>query len=208
MIFFSFFDNFVMGSNEKLYEYNIFLLGDSYVGKTSIMEKIIDDKYNLNEKTIPTIGIKKGEIKNIVNKKKISFKLWDTAGSDQYNSIDFNYLKKSDFIILVYDITNIDSFKNLSFWMNQIKENKEDAKIILVGNKCDVSDKERKVEENELEKLIQEYKEKPEYKNIVFIKFLEVSVKNGKNIKVLWENILEKIEKESFNEVCSCCPCC
>ena len=223
MMLFSFFDNFVMGSNENLYAYKIILLGDSSVGKTSIIEKIIndDDKYKIKEKNDSTIGINKVNFFNVNNKKNIIF--WDTAGLDHYNCENFTYLNKSDFIILVYDITNRKSFDSLSFWMNQIKENKEDAKILLVGNKCDVSDKERKVAENELKNLIKEYKEKPEYKteykNIVFIDFFEISAKSGKNIKVLWKNILEKIKEESLNssqdfisssnnEVCSCCSCC
>ena len=122
--------------------YNIVIIGDYYVGKSSIVQRIINDTFELV--TYSTIGTsyfsKEIYIDNI--NKTIKFSLWDTAGQERFRSFVSFYIKKAHIIYLCYDITNRDSFNNLTLWLNIIK------KIIkinfigfIIGTKSDLKDK-------------------------------------------------------------------
>ena len=101
------------------------------------------------------------------------------------------FIKKTDGIILIYDISNYDSFKATNGWMESIKDNgKKDLPIILVGNKCDLSDEERQVSLKEGEDKANEFQ----------IPFFETSCKNGININEAVEKLVEDIlEKGNIN---------
>ena len=91
-----------------------------------------------------------------IGEKIINLQIWDSPGHDRLRSIVQNYYKGADGIIIVYDITNLNSFKNVKYWINRVIENISPNKIIvLVGNKCDSP--ERVVSEEEGRKLAEEY---------------------------------------------------
>ena len=133
-------------------EYKFALLGDSSVGKTSIFRKISTG--NFSEQNIATIGTDKrtinySDIEVELNgekvKKSFEISLFDTAGQERFRSITKNYIKGSDGIILIYDITNRDSFEHIEIWLQNIKEILSDWKtstysIMLLGNKLDLLD--------------------------------------------------------------------
>ena len=127
-------------SNEKCaeenYELNILLIGDGGVGKTSLIKKILTDKFN--EKYEPTIGVKISEIVFDTNRGDISAQIWDTAGQEKFGPLRENYYKKADMIILMFDVTSRITYKNIPNWYTNINKIKPDIPCVLVGNKVDL----------------------------------------------------------------------
>ena len=122
----------------------IVLLGDSGVGKTSIAQRFANNTFNENNSgTIGASFISK--IINIPNSdKSIKFQIWDTAGQEKYRSLASMYYKDSNAAIIVYDITKINSFEGMKFWVNELKNNISDDnyQIAIAANKSDLIEKE------------------------------------------------------------------
>ena len=169
-------------SKQYDYLYRVVFTGDSDTGKSSLSQRITIDSFT--EKHINTIGVDFA-IKVIQFKEKlIKLQIWDTAGADHFRSVKKAYYKGSSIIFLVYDVTNLNSFKNIKNWMKNIEDfNKEKVYIVLVGNKCDRLD--RVITEEEGINLAKEYK----------IDFLETSAKNDKNIFELLYHGINKLLK-------------
>ena len=149
-------------------------LGDSKVGKTSLILRYVDDEFNLNYLSTMGFDLKIKKIK-LSNNKEVKVKIFDTAGQERFKSIASNYLKKAEGIILVYDITDRISFENIDNWVDDINKEGENSKaIILIGNKSDKED-ERTIQKEEGEKLA---------KNCCGgIKFYETSCQTGENVE-------------------------
>ena len=123
-----------MKKNIETQSMKIGLLGDSGVGKTNIINSILN--VDFNEEEISTISLYKFEIKVILKKdNEVKLIVWDTSGQERFRSLAIKTLKNIDGIILVFDVTNKSSFKNISNWLRLIKENTEQKpNIILFGN--------------------------------------------------------------------------
>jgi len=121
-------------------------LGDMYVGKTSLCRQFVSQTFEPNSE--PTIRIA-FQSKNLnFNGEKVTLRIWDTAGQEKYRSLAPIYYKGADVAIIVYDVTNEQSFQTLKFWIEQLKENTsidEKLCIAVAGNKADSSEKDRKV---------------------------------------------------------------
>ena len=189
--------------SEENIEYRIVLIGNTAVGKTSLFKKISTKVFL--EKNISTIGMDKKTLQFELDidgaKKGFSISLVDTAGQERYRSITKSYYKESDGILLLYDVTNRDSFKNVNIWLDSIKEvigNHKDSKylIILIGNKIDligVDGKERAVTEEEAENMCKE-------KNLVWggecsvkdIDYSELEEKFKSYVKLIYDKVGEK----------------
>ena len=144
-------------------DYNIILIGNSAVGKTSLFKKIMTGSFS--EKNISTIGMDKrtftidAEVDDKGQKvtKNFNISLIDTAGEERFKSITKTYFKGADCVLLIYDVTNRESYDNVSMWIDSIHDsigNHETSKyiIVLMGNKIDligVDGRTRAVEENE-----------------------------------------------------------
>jgi len=153
-------------------DYNVILIGNSAVGKTSLFKKIMTG--NFSEKNISTIGMDRktipidAEVDDQGKKvtKNFNISLIDTAGEERFKSITKTYFKGADCILLIYDVTNRESYDNVSMWIDSIHEsigNHETSKyiIILIGNKIDligVDGRTRAVEESEAIAKCQETK--------------------------------------------------
>ena len=126
----------------------VIIVGDSGVGKTSIINRYID-KYNPNEK--PTVGASFTNKSEIVNGKEILFEIWDTAGQERFRSINSIFYQDAYICILVYDTTKKQSFDSLKdYWYNTVKENGISGIIFHVaGNKIDLFEYEE-VDRNEV----------------------------------------------------------
>ncbi|XP_076332788.1 ras-related protein Rab-8A-like [Tachypleus tridentatus] len=127
--------------------YKILVLGDSNVGKTCIVHRYCDEMFY--DTYISTIGIDfKQKIINL-DGTPIKLQIWDTAGQERFRTLTTAYYRGAMGILIMYDVTNMDSFNHLSYWFRNIEENAApDVVKILVGNKCDAShlrqvDKER-----------------------------------------------------------------
>ncbi|VDO23651.1 unnamed protein product [Brugia timori] len=165
------------------------LIGDSCCGKTCLLVRFKDDAF-LNNNFISTVGIDYRNKLIKVNDAKVKLQIWDTAGQERFLAITTTYYRDADALLLVYDLTNRQSFINIRDWLTRIKENaKETVLITLVGNKMDLQ-RGRKVKYEEGKQLAEAY-------NIAFI---ETSAKSGQNVKETFQDIARKLVKMKNGE--------
>nr|KAF6481700.1 RAB3A, member RAS oncogene family [Molossus molossus] len=121
------------------YMFKILIIGNSSVGKTSFLFRYADDSFT--PAFVSTVGID-FKVKTIYrNDKRIKLQIWDTAGQERYRTITTAYYRGAMGFILMYDITNEESFNAVQDWSTQIKTYSWDnAQVLLVGNKCDMED--------------------------------------------------------------------
>lgn len=123
--------------SNKIPEIKMILLGESGVGKTSIIKRVMDEDFNENESSSLTMTYSLKEIVN--NHKNIKLNIWDTIGQEQYRSIAKLFLNDTKIVILVYSIIAEKSFKELEFWYKLCIENLgPDIIFGVVGNKVDL----------------------------------------------------------------------
>ena len=113
------------------------ILGEANVGKTSLLMRFID---NVFKPLTPTLGVDYKQKELIIDKKSVIVQIWDTAGQEKFRTLTKVYFQKIDSVFFVYDITNIESFKNMEFWIKCLKENVDYSKVVtmLIGNKIDL----------------------------------------------------------------------
>ena len=177
-------------NNSNEIKIKIILLGDSSVGKTTILCNYIDNTYN--EDVTPTVGLE-NRVKTIdIRGLKAKIQLWDIAGQEKYNSMTQQYFHNTDGILLVFDLTNKDSFSRIKKWLTEIKNNSDHHRVkkLLIGNKSDLKDK-IKVSQDDIDNLIN--KEKG-------LKYLEVSAKMNTNVSKAFENLINSIVGKRTNE--------
>ena len=163
---------------------SILFLGDSKVGKTNMIYRFVENKYS--DEILVTLGFDiKTKIIKIMNK-NILVKIYDTAGQERFNAVTKSLFQKVQGIILVYDISNEESFNNINFWISQINDNFLNIKCILAGNKCDL-EKERIISKKEGENLAKKNN----------FKFFETSSKTGHNINEIMNEIVSDIYKNN-----------
>ena len=166
---------------EKIdYSLKLLLLGDSNVGKTSLYFRYFDDLYH--ESQLPTIGVDYRIKKVDYLDKKINLNIWDTAGQDRFRAITQSYYKGAHGVLLLFDLTNNNTFQNIKQWLSQIKEySPSDCELILAGNKVDIQD--RSVSKEEAMTLADEYK----------IQYIEISAKSNINVKEVFSSLYQSI---------------
>ena len=166
---------------EEYYDLKIrlMLIGDSNVGKTSIIKRYCNNQFSPSY--ISTVGID-FETKYLrLNGKIINLQIWDTAGQERYKVLAKNYYKNSDGFIIVYDITDKKSFNNVANWITQIKDSaSENVKCVLLGNKCDLEGL-RQVDINQGKDLANNY----------HLKFYETSAQKGNNIQKVFTDLVK-----------------
>jgi len=170
----------------------VVFLGDTSVGKSCLAVRFIKNEFF--EFQEPTIGAAfLGKTIN-VNDKRYKFEIWDTAGQERYRSLAPMYYRGAKAAVIVYDITDEDTFKGAKTWVSEIQKKSENCLILLVGNKVDLT-MNRKVD-------IHMVKDYVEINNIIYI---ESSAKTGLNVDKIFttiaENIPEDNEQVAINEV-------
>lgn len=146
-------------------------LGDQSVGKTSIITRFMYDKFDTTYQA--TIGIDFISKTMYLEDRTVRLQLWDTAGQERFRSLIPSYIRDSSVAVVVYDVTNRQSFLNTARWIEEVRsERGADVIIVLVGNKTDLVDK-RQVSIEEGDNKAREF-------NVMFI---ETSAKAGFNIK-------------------------
>ena len=175
--------------NKVKSDIKIITLGDSRVGKTSLIIKYIDNKFTGNYVTTMGFDIKNKQL-TLKDGTEAKLMVFDTAGQERFRSLAENYIKKANGVLLVYDISERVSFQNIENWIESIKENCNGIPTILIGNKSDLND-ERKVSFEEGNQKAEEFG----------CPFYETSCKNGDNVNKcfieLAELVYEKIGKKS-----------
>jgi small GTP-binding protein len=156
-------------TNKYNHLFKLLIIGESGVGKTCLLLQFTEGSFTSNHLT--TIGIDfKIKIINL-EEKQIKLQIWDTAGQERFRTITKTYYKGAHGIILTYDVTDENSFKNIRNWVKQIEQNAQtNVCKVLVGNKCDRED--RKVSYDEGLQLANEFK----------MPFFETSAKSNYNV--------------------------
>ena len=158
----------------------ILILGDMSVGKTTLLLKYIDNY--TPELYISTLGIDY-KTKNIVyNNTNIILQIWDTAGQEKFKVVTKSFVKGSDGIIYMYDITQKQSFINIKRWLEDTEDYSLRAKKIIVGNKIDMEER-REVTEEMKNKLLNE----------IDIDLVEISAKKDRNVNEVFDKLVKII---------------
>ena len=173
-----------MSEEDYDFIFKVLLLGNSDVGKSSILLRFVDSVWN--ESFVPTIGVD-FKVKTVdIGEKKVKMQIWDTAGQERFRNVVATYFRGSNGILLIYDITSRDSFKNLESWLIEIeKYASENVLKILIGNKNDL----------ESQRVISK-EEGQDFANRYGMKFIETSAKLDTNVseafltlaKIMMEN--------------------
>ena len=163
--------------------YKIVMLGDSGVGKTSLVARLTNPDRPLNHDISATMGIEFDTQMLDTPQGKVKAQIWDTAGQERFARVLLpTYFRKAKGVILVYDITNAKSFESLSErWMAQLNDhsNADDLAKLLVGNKSDLESS-REVTSEKAQAFCQEYG----------MEFLETSAKSGDNVLQAFEKLI------------------
>ncbi|XP_047202603.1 EF-hand calcium-binding domain-containing protein 4B isoform X2 [Girardinichthys multiradiatus] len=139
----------VLSAPDRLFK--IVLVGNSSVGKTSLLQRFCDDRFHPG--TCATVGIDYSVKTITVDNSQVALQMWDTAGQERYRSITKQFFRKADGVIVMYDITAEQSFTAVRQWMTSVKEGTgEDIPIMLLGNKTD-KEAEREVQKEVGERL-------------------------------------------------------
>jgi Ras-related protein Rab-1A len=158
-------------SNEYDYLFKMLIIGDSGVGKSSLMNRFSDNVFS--ETYINTIGVD-FKIRTIdINGKIIKMQIWDTAGQERFRTIVSSYYRGAHGIMIVFDITDRESFTNVAMWYEEVKKYAiPNVKTMLIGNKADFNTK-RQVE----------YTEAKEYADSMNMTYFETSAKTALNVE-------------------------
>lgn len=153
------------------YLFKLLLIGDSGVGKSCLLLRFADDTYT--DSYISTIGVD-FKIKTInLDSQVIKLQIWDTAGQERFKTITSSYYRGAHGIIIVYDVTDPESFNNVRNWMQEIdKYAMENVNKLLVGNKCDL-----------VAKKAVSYDEGKDLADSYGIRFIETSAKSSHNVE-------------------------
>ena len=176
-----------MAEDEYDYIFKVLLIGNSDVGKSSLILRYVDQIWN--DVFVPTIGVD-FKVKSLeVDKKLVKMQIWDTAGQERFRNVISSYFKGAHGILLIYDITAKDSFKELENWLGEVERNANSQVLkILIGNKCDLEDR-REISKDEGEAFAMRNG----------MQFIETSAKLNTNVNEAFE-ALAKIMVESSNK--------
>jgi Ras-related protein Rab-6A len=160
-----------------LRKFKLVFLGEQSVGKTSLITRFMYDSFDNTYQA--TIGIDFLSKTMYLDDRTIRLQLWDTAGQERFRSLIPSYIRDSSVAVVVYDITNANSFQQTSKWIDDVRtERGPDVIIMLVGNKTDLADK-RQVSIEEGERKAKE----------LSVMFIETSAKAGYNVKQLFRRV-------------------
>ena len=171
----------------------IILLGEIFTGKSSLINAYIKNQFNAQEPSTvsPTNYAKKVHIKN----KTILANVWDTAGQEHFRSMNKIFIKNSNIVLFVYDITRKTTLKELSFWVEYTDNiiGKENALFGVIGNKIDLFDKEKELKEKNNDIEMVSTLEGQEFAKSIGATFLETSAKeNAPGLHEFIDNLIKE----------------
>eukprot|EP00746_Dinoflagellata_sp_MGD_P039261 gnl/MRDRNA2_/MRDRNA2_19467_c0_seq1.p1 gnl/MRDRNA2_/MRDRNA2_19467_c0~~gnl/MRDRNA2_/MRDRNA2_19467_c0_seq1.p1 ORF type:complete len:235 (+),score=51.71 gnl/MRDRNA2_/MRDRNA2_19467_c0_seq1:88-705(+) len=161
--------------------FKLLIIGDSGVGKSSILLRFCDDDFN--EKQASTIGVDFKTKFMQVKGKKLKLALWDTAGQERFRTLTSSYYRGAQGICLVYDCTQKATFEHIKFWQDEVRKysTNQDAVLMLIANKVDLPNAEVTRAEGE------------EFAFANSMMFIECSAKTRQGIKQAFEEIIFKV---------------
>jgi small GTP-binding protein len=181
-------DNSIM--DRQVYRFKVILLGDIAVGKTSILSRFVEEKFTAEYKC--NVGVE-FKVKSLFLDESTGadLQIWDTCGEERFRTITRQYYRDTHGVILIFDLTNRNSFEKLSSWLEDIGEyGPKETSTIIIGNKSDLIE-ERKVLFNEAYNFASRNN----------VQYIEVSAKTGNNVGLLFENLTKSmVKREQENE--------
>jgi Ras-related protein Rab-1A len=174
-----------MSANDYDYLFKVLIIGNSGVGKSCLLLRFAEDMFSDNY--ISTIGVDFKIRKLELEGKSIKLQIWDTAGQERFRTITKSYYRGSNGIVVVYDITDRESFDQVQHWMSEIDAHAS-AEVcrLLVGNKADLNDK-RAVKTDEGAAIARQYG----------IPFLETSAKDASHVEEMFVTMAGAMKKKA-----------
>ena len=170
----------------RTFQFKFLILGESSVGKTSIIEKYVNNTFN--ENYLVTIGMDIRYKRIEINNCDINIVINDTAGQERFRSMTKMVYKGADGILLGFDLTNKETFNKVNYWIGQIEDNKNKdypISLVLFGNKCDKKEQ-IVVNDDDIESLKRQYN----------LEFFATSAKDGTNVQEAFEYLIKKTIKD------------
>lgn len=158
------------------YLFRVLIVGDTGVGKSCFLLRFTENRFKDQHNV--TIGVEFGAKSLSVEGRVVKLQIWDTAGQESFRSITRSFYRKADGVLLMYDITNEQSFNNCSSWIQEIQENvpEQGNVLYLVGNQVDAESREVTVQQAQA--LTQQYK---------LSGYKETSAKTGENVETVFQ---------------------
>jgi len=181
-------------SHRKKVLLKVIILGDSGVGKTSLMNKFVNDKFSKQYKA--TIGADFLTKEILIDDKLVTMQIWDTAGQERFQSLGVAFYRGADSCILVYDITDQKSFDSLDLWMDEFiaqaaPRNPKEFPFVVLGNKSDLAKTKRQVADA---------KARSWCKNKNDIPFFETSAKDNTNVEQAFQTVARNALKQESSQ--------
>lgn len=164
---------------KRIITFKIVMLGDSRVGKTCLTYRYISGNFLTDLKS--TIGTALYTKTLNLNNRVIKLQIWDFAGEEKFWSLLKSYVVGANGAVLLYDITNRDSFSHLEEWLDVVRDCAGDIPVMLIGSKLDLEDS-RNISREEGKKAAQRFNLFP---------FFELSSKSGENVEEALKNLVE-----------------
>ncbi|CAF0856916.1 unnamed protein product [Adineta ricciae] len=172
-----------MAKSPEVFNFKILVIGESSVGKSSLMTRFVDETFQAT--FIPTIGVDFKVRTIMIDNYQCKVQIWDTAGQERFRVITTTYYRDAAGVIVVYDVTNHETFSRVCRWLDEIKKYCDDNIIkVLVGNKADVIS----VEDSPVQKVVST-EQAQQYAQEMNIPFFETSAKDNKNVDILFHTI-------------------
>lgn len=166
--------------------FKLLIIGDSGVGKSCFLLQFIDGDFKEDHNV--TIGVEYGAKTVTAAGKQIKLQIWDTAGQESFRAITRSFYRNANGVILMYDLTRLESFENLEDWLREIRLNSDpDVVVYLVGNMKDLADEEREVSTEIAQKFANEKK---------LDGFIEASAKTAEHVSDVFIKVAEVLNKK------------
>jgi len=184
-----------MASHRKKVLLKVIILGDSGVGKTSLMNQYVNKKFSKQYKA--TIGADFLTKEVMIDDKLVTMQIWDTAGQERFQSLGVAFYRGADSCVLVYDITDPKSFESLAGWKEEFliqasPQAPEDFPFVCIGNKVDLADQQRQVTTSRARQWCQSQNNMP---------LFEASARDATNVEQAFRQIAQKaLARESHNQ--------
>ncbi|XP_073837793.1 RAS oncogene family member Rab26 isoform X1 [Musca autumnalis] len=184
--------NIATANNENRHDIlsKVIMLGDSGVGKTSLLIMFRDGVY-MPCYYVTTVGIDFMNKVVVVDGTRVKLQIWDTAGQERFRSVTHAYYRDAHALLLLYDVTNKTTYDNIRAWLCEIRDcAQEDVVIVLIGNKADCSSSDRQVKREDGERLAREHN----------VPFMETSAKTGLNVELAFQTVARQLKSRGYDQ--------
>ncbi|CAG9333250.1 unnamed protein product [Blepharisma stoltei] len=181
------------GERDYDYMFKVIIIGESGTGKSCLLHYLIENRFKRNPNH--TVGVEFGCKRLSIGDKQIKLQIWDTAGQERFRSVTKSYYRGAAAALVVYDITNSESFQKLPSWINDVRTlSRPNISLIVVGNKCDLKSS-RAVSVVDASCFCQEQE----------VPLIETSAATGENVEEafmkLAKSVLTKLDNKQLDHV-------